>query len=62
MKIEKIKSSENLFIDGPIILIPDKFSDERGFFTRVGIKKFLILLLKEISLLFKIITQNLLME
>ena len=32
MKIEKIKSSKNLFIDGPIILIPDKFSDERGFF------------------------------
>ena len=32
MKIEKIKSSKNLFIEGPIILIPDKFSDERGFF------------------------------
>lgn len=32
MKIEKIKSSKNLLIDGPIILIPDKFSDERGFF------------------------------
>jgi len=32
VKIEKIKSSKNLFIDGPIILIPDKFSDERGFF------------------------------
>lgn len=32
MKIEKIKSSKNIFIDGPIILIPDRFSDERGFF------------------------------
>ena len=32
MKIEKIKSSKNLFIDGPILLIPDKFSDQRGFF------------------------------
>ena len=32
MKVEKIKSSKDLFIDGPIILIPDKFSDERGFF------------------------------
>ncbi|WP_288255663.1 dTDP-4-dehydrorhamnose 3,5-epimerase [uncultured Prochlorococcus sp.] len=32
MKIEKIKSSKNLFINGPFILIPDKFSDERGYF------------------------------
>ena len=32
MKIEKIKSSKNSFINGPIILIPDKFLDERGFF------------------------------
>ena len=32
MKIEKINSSKNLFIDGPTILIPDNYSDERGFF------------------------------
>ena len=32
MKIETVKSSNNIFIDGPLILIPNKFSDERGYF------------------------------
>ena len=32
LKIETIKSSKNLLIDGPLILIPDKFSDKRGYF------------------------------
>ncbi len=32
MKIETVKSSNNLLIDGPLILIPEKFSDKRGYF------------------------------
>ena len=32
MKVEKIKSSNNLLIDGPLVIIPDKFSDKRGYF------------------------------
>ena len=32
MKIETIKSSNNLLIDGPLVIIPDKFSDKRGYF------------------------------
>ena len=32
MKIEPVKSSNKLIIDGPLILIPEKFSDKRGYF------------------------------
>jgi len=32
LKIETVKSSNNLLIDGPLILIPEKFSDKRGYF------------------------------
>jgi len=32
LKIETIKSSNNLLIDGPLVIIPDKFSDKRGYF------------------------------
>ena len=32
MKVETVKSSNNLLIDGPLILIPEKFSDKRGYF------------------------------
>ena len=32
MKIEPVKSSNNLLIDGPLIFIPERFSDNRGYF------------------------------
>ena len=32
MRVETIKSSNNLLINGPIILIPNKHSDTRGYF------------------------------
>ena len=32
MIVETIKSSKNSFIDGPLCLIPRKFSDHRGYF------------------------------
>ena len=32
MKVENIKSSNNLLIHGPLILKPEIFSDERGYF------------------------------
>tara|TARA_A100001011_G_C14045071_1_gene729432 strand:+ start:69 stop:659 length:591 start_codon:yes stop_codon:yes gene_type:complete len=39
VRIETVKSSNNLLIDGPIILIPDKYSDERGYFYESWNKK-----------------------
>ncbi len=32
MRVETVKSSNNRLINGPIILIPDKYSDTRGYF------------------------------
>ena len=46
MKIETIKSSNNLLIDGPIIIIPEKFSDNRGYFYESWNKDIFNMLLK----------------
>ncbi len=32
MKVETVRSSNNLLLDGPIILIPEKKTDKRGYF------------------------------
>ncbi len=32
MKHELIKNNKNIFLEGPILITPDKFFDERGFF------------------------------
>ena len=32
MKYEKIRSNKNEIIDGPLIIIPQRFGDDRGFF------------------------------
>ena len=39
MIAQELKSNKNKTVNGPLLLIPQIYSDQRGLFLRVGIKK-----------------------
>ena len=57
MKIQKLKTEQGTEFKGLFLVTPEKFTDQRGFFMKVGTKMFLIKLLILKSTLFRIIIQ-----
>ena len=41
MQSQNVKTKNEIVIEGPLLLIPEVFEDERGFFMKVGIKMLL---------------------
>ena len=60
LKITSLITKNGNLVNGPLVISPNIFEDDRGFFMRVGMLKLLKKILKKkISVSFKTIIQNL---